>query len=157
MLYLTSWYCAVVVSCMCPPCCFSDTLWMCYSWKRHTNSEKTHFKKKKGLSSDSCTWNFEHQVVIRFKLQAAVFLNMEILIRLWNLNEDHCHQCRPLPVKVLNGSSCHTGRNKKHEASTQYFLNIYVYVLLHAQRGPLIYMLSWTKSHICSRVHVCLH
>lgn len=66
--------------------------------------------------------------------------------------------CRPLPVKVLNGSSCHTGRNKKREASTQYFLNIRLrafytlsvgslFTCYHAQKVLFVleFMFAFTK------------
>lgn len=66
--------------------------------------------------------------------------------------------CRPLPVTVLNGSSCHTGRNKKREASTQYFLNIRLrafytlsvgslFTCYHAQKVLFVleFMFAFTK------------
>lgn len=129
---------------------------MRYSWKWHTN-----WRNAQGLLSDCGIWIGEHQLVIRFTLQTAVFLDMKILLILSTVKPEWrplSSNCRPLPVTVLNGSSCHTGRNKKREASTQYFLNIRLrafytlsvgslFTCYHAQKVLFVleFMFAFTK------------
>lgn len=78
-------------------------------------------------------------VVIRCELQTAVFFKHE-----WR----PLSMRRPLPVKVL----------KKEAGGAEIVLPKYSPTCLYMLSvGPLTYMLSRTKIHICPRVHMCLY